>query len=116
MPSPITTHVLDTSKGRPAAGLRVRIELQEPSSSSHNHLLWKLIGDGITDSDGRISTLLPSDFKLVPGIYRITFETGAYQKGFYPSVSINFEVIDAQEHYHVPLLLNPYGYSTYRGS
>ena len=116
MPSPITTHVLDTSKGRPAAGIQVTLEVREASSSSHNHILWKLIGEGTTDSDGRISTLLPSEYKLAPNIYRITFETGTYQKGFYPSVSISFEVIDAQEHYHVPLLLNPYGYSTYRGS
>jgi len=110
--SPITTHVLDTALGRPAAG--VTVLLAKPSGGG-----WLTIGRGATDADGRCRTLL-KEGALKKGTYRLTFGTAAYfkktgQTGFYPSVSILFAVRDAR-HHHVPLLLSPWGYSTYRGS
>ena len=81
----------------------------------------KELGRGTTDPNGRLFGLLPGGAELVPGIYRLTFHTGAYFEkhgtvGFYPEVTVAFEVREGAQHYHVPLLLNPYGYSTYRGS
>lgn len=113
--SAITTHILDTSRGRPAGGVVVVLEAH---SAEHN---WKALGRGVTDQDGRLTDLLPRDFRLAEGTYRLTFETGAYfsaqnVEGFYPRVTVIFTVQDAAQHYHVPLLLSPYGYSTYRGS
>jgi len=111
--SQITTHILDTSLGKPAEG--VQISLQEKEGDN-----WKTIASGITNSDGRVANLLESGKVLVPGIYRMFFETGSYYKKmntktFYPEVGIVFETFD-EMHYHVPLLLNPFGFSTYRGS
>ncbi len=113
--SAITTHVLDTSRGRPAAGVRVRLERRARGDE------WELLGAGETDADGRLRTLMTKDTLPEPGVYRITFETGAYfsargVEGFYPEASIVFDVRDEGEHYHVPLLVSPFGYSTYRGS
>ena len=113
--SAITTHVLDTSRGRPASGVAVKLELESAARS------WKQIARGATDADGRASNLLPDSFALQAGVYRLTFETGAYFSGqetetFYREVVIVFTVSDPAQHYHVPLLLNPFGYSTYRGS
>jgi 5-hydroxyisourate hydrolase len=112
--SPITTHVLDTARGCPAAGVPIRLERQE-----RDQLLT--LGQGATDGDGRLRTLLPDGKALEPGRYRITFDTASYFRscgvvGFYPSVSVDFEVRDSAQHYHVPLLISPFGYSTYRGS
>lgn len=112
--SKITTHVLDTSRGRPAAQVPVFLEISVGDNQ------WKEIGLSSTDNDGRARDLLPEGDVLEKGIYRISFDTATYFKlqdieGFYPSVSIVFKVAN-DEHYHVPLLLNPYGYSTYRGS
>lgn len=112
--SGITTHVLDTSLGRPAPGVAIRLELKEDSSR------WSLVGEGKTDADGRQGTLM-ADRVLKPGSYRLTFDVGDYfrahdRASFFPHVSIEFEITDASQHYHVPLLLSPYGYSTYRGS
>jgi 5-hydroxyisourate hydrolase len=112
--STITTHVLDTAHGRPAAGVTVRLELQTAQG-------WQLLGQGMTDADGRLRDLLPAGFALVAGVYRLTFDTAAYfaasqGESFYPQVAISFTVRDAAQHYHVPLLLSPFGYSTYRGS
>jgi 5-hydroxyisourate hydrolase len=112
--SQITTHILDTSKGKPAQG--VSISLKQPKADGS----WTEIGKGETNADGRLPGLLADDKKLAPGIYRLDFDTASYfkaqgVKGFYPEVSITFETTD-QSHYHVPLLLNPFGYSTYRGS
>ena len=111
--SQITTHVLDTSEGKPAEG--IKIELQKRSGIN-----WEILGEGITNSDGRIADLLEQGEALGRGVYRMHFHTSAYFQGlgiksFYPEVSIVFETFD-QGHYHVPLLLNPFGYSTYRGS
>ena len=109
----ISTHILDTTRGRPASGVSVSIELEQSDGT------WRRVGDGVTNDDGRIKPLL--DPIPQAGTYRIRFETQAYfaaQKvdAFYPRVSIDFAVKAAGEHYHVPLLLNPFGFSTYRGS
>lgn len=111
--SQITTHILDTTKGRPAAG--VRISLYKGENDEWTELVW-----GITDSDGRIKDLLKNDEPLQRGIYKLRFETKDYfdkdqVATFYPYVEIIVD-ITTQQHYHVPLLLNPFGYSTYRGS
>jgi 5-hydroxyisourate hydrolase / 2-oxo-4-hydroxy-4-carboxy-5-ureidoimidazoline decarboxylase len=111
--SQITTHVLDTSIGSPGKGILVRLQ-------SFKDEKWQNIAIGLTDKDGRVGDLLPAWKILPPANYQIVFETGGYFKksnteGFYPEVSICFTVFD-ESHYHVPLLLNPYGYSTYRGS
>jgi 5-hydroxyisourate hydrolase len=113
--SAITTHILDTSKGRPASGVPVTLEIQAAEQS------WELIGKGRTDADGRLKELLPEKHLLAGGIYRLTFNTSLYfasenVESFYPEVVVIFHVRDEAQHYHVPLLLNPYGYSTYRGS
>ena len=110
--SGITTHVLDTSRGCPAAGVSVVLERAVDSD-------WLPIGRGTTDADGRANDLLSSAPQ--DGRYRLTFDTGAYfgavgEAGFYPEVSVTFVVEHAEEHYHVPLLLSRFGYSTYRGS
>jgi 5-hydroxyisourate hydrolase len=109
----ITTHVLDTAAGRP--GKAIAIELEHDDAGT-----WHRVGTGITDDDGRLRTLTPAG-PVAPGTYRIRFHTGAYfaaqqQTGFFPVVEIQFTVADGAQHYHVPLLLSPYGYSTYRGS
>jgi 5-hydroxyisourate hydrolase len=108
----ITTHVLDTSAGRPGKGLAIELERQDGD--------WQRVGAGTTDDDGRLRTLTPAG-PVAPGVYRIRFHTGAYfaaqgGTGFFPVVEIQFNVADGAQHYHVPLLLSPYGYSTYRGS
>ena len=112
--SPITTHVLDTSSGTPAGGLAVGLSFREKDG-------WHELGRGRTNKDGRVADLLADGTALRVGTYRLRFETGAYFRGrskpcFYPEVSIIFEIQAANEHYHVPLLLSPFGYSTYRGS
>jgi len=107
--SPITTHVLDTARGRPAAGLGVTLGRWSGET-------WTPLGDGRTDADGRALTLLAPGAVLEPGTYRLTFAVGAWQDGFFPEVAISFRVVDPAQHYHVPLLLSPFGYSTYRGS
>lgn len=107
-PSPITTHVLDTAKGKPASGLAVTLEFRDSGG-------WTVLGRGTTDRDGRLATLLEPHYQLLSGTYRLTFATGEWQKGFYPEVCVTFSAAPG-EHYHVPLLLSPFGYSTYRGS
>ena len=108
--SAITTHVLDTAQGRPAGGVPVVLEFQEAKG------VWKILGQGRTDADGRLKDLLPPGAPLEAGTYRLTFDTSAYMQGFYPQVAVTFTVRDPSQHYHVPLLLSPYGYTTYRGS
>ena len=112
--SQITTHVLDTSTGRPAAGVPVILEMEKAGGG------WKELGHGVTDADGRFGALLAPG-SLKEGTYRLTFDTRAYfgarkVDGLYPQVSVVFSVLRPSEHYHIPLLLSPYGYSTYRGS
>lgn len=113
--SPITTHVLDTARGRPAEGMGVVLEYQNPDSS------WTELARGQTNADGRLTTLLPAGVSVSTGIYRLRFATGSYHaalgvRGFYPEVQILFQIDEPGAHYHVPLLLSPFGYSTYRGS
>jgi len=108
--SQITTHILDTALGKPAEGVYFLLQ------NEHG----KILGEGITDSDGRVVDLLPKEQLLESGNYAMVFETKAYfdslgLKAFYPEVKIQFQTFD-QTHYHIPLLLNPFGYSTYRGS
>ncbi|MEM8865896.1 MAG: hydroxyisourate hydrolase [Planctomycetota bacterium] len=114
--SPITTHILDTAAGRPAAG--VQVTLYRASATDDN--AWDELATGRTDADGRVTDLVAPG-TLDTGDYRLSFNVAAYfsansRPSFYPSVTIDFTVAAADEHYHVPLLLSPYGYSTYRGS
>lgn len=112
--SQITTHILDTTLGKPAAGVPVRLE--KPVSGYQ----WDIIASGITDHDGRLLDLLPNAHPLEIGTYRLVFEIEDYfvdsgRRCFYPFIPIVFDVDDAG-HHHIPLLLNPYGYATYRSS
>ena len=111
--SPITTHVLDLARGRPAAGVAVTLERAGADGA------WTARGAGATDANGRISDLAGAPAEA--GIHRLTFETGAYfaaqrVPAFHPRVVVTFDVKDPGEHHHVPLLIAPFGYSTYRGS
>jgi 5-hydroxyisourate hydrolase len=110
----ISTHILDTARGRPAAG--VPITLARLTGNT-----WSLINDAHTDADGRCKDLLPPTQPLQPGAYRIHFATAIYYEqqqlhGLYPYVEIVFTVQSAEQHYHIPLLLTANGYTTYRGS
>ena len=112
--SQITTHVLDTTAGKPAAGITIVLFQQ------HNGDEWKELATGITNGDGRIPDLLANDLVLPFGIYKLKFEIKEYfdqqmTAAFYPYIEVVFE-IKTLKHYHVPLLLSPFGYSTYRGS
>ena len=112
MTSRVTTHVLDTVAGRPATGVGVVLEVAAGTG-------WHPVAEGWTDVDGRVGDLGPADLR--PGTYRVRFATGAWfaaagVEAFYPEVVIPFTLADAAAHYHVPLLLSPFAYSTYRGS
>ena len=102
--STLSTHVLDTAAGRPAQGIHVRLETREGEP----------LGEGVTDADGRIGSIGPE--RLEAGDYVLRFDTAAYAPGFFPEVVVVFTVEGLHQNYHVPLLLSPYGYSTYRGS
>jgi 5-hydroxyisourate hydrolase len=113
--SGITTHVLDIAHGQPARNVAVRLE--------HHSLErgWLVVTERRTDVDGRVKGLIADDTPVTIGRYRLTFSTGEYFGNlgvacFHPEVQVTFEVLDAAQHYHVPLLVSPYGYSTYRGS
>ncbi len=113
--SRITTHVLDTSRGRPAAAVAVTLEVQTEAGD------WRAVGRGETDADGRLKSLTGEGGVFGEGVYRLTFGTESYFAAqgvgtFYPLAVVVFRVRDAAEHYHVPLLVSPFGYSTYRGS
>jgi 5-hydroxyisourate hydrolase len=110
----ISTHVLDTSLGRPAASVTVRLQRQEGDA-------WIDVSRDATNADGRIAALIPADAAAPPGTYRLMFDAGVYfarrgSQSFYSTVTIEFVTRDPAAHYHVPLLLSPFGYSTYRGS
>jgi 5-hydroxyisourate hydrolase len=110
----ISTHVLDLACGKPARDVAVRLEKQEASS-------WRLMASGRTDQDGRCDQLLLEEDNLVPGSYRLTFDTANYFAGhmvdaLYPVIEITFRVKDGENRFHIPLLLSPNGYTTYRGS
>lgn len=112
--SGLSTHVLDLARGKPAAGVRVRLErlgTGEPEGLARAE----------TDADGRVGSLLPQGRDLEEGVYRLVFDSGAYfseldVETFYPEIAVTFRVSRPREHHHVPLLLSPWGYSTYRGS
>lgn len=113
MPSPLTTHILDTATGRPARGVPVRLSALRDGA-------WTDVAHGRTDDDGRLPGLLPEG-GLTAGVWRMHFDTDAYFgaqgiAGFYPYAEVVFRVVDTASHHHVPLLLSPFGYSTYRGS
>ena len=113
--SGITTHILDQTIGKPAPGVAVVLERKTHTAG------WQPLGESLTDIDGRVNGLLPAGEVFLPGHYRIIFETGPYflmrqLESFYPQITIAFTVKDPAQHYHVPLLLSPFGYSTYRGS
>jgi len=110
----LSTHVLDAVSGGPAVGIVVRLERRLDDAKGE----WVELGTGTTDADGRIRDLAPEG--VSPGVHRLIFDTAAYftaagLPGFYPEVTVAFSVTD-ERHYHVPLLLSPYAFSTYRGS
>jgi 5-hydroxyisourate hydrolase len=111
----ISTHVLDTARGLPASGVPVMLELRHESG-------WAPVARGSTDHNGRLMNLTEENRPLQPGTYRLTFDTASYQRAhgigrpFFPEVEVVFNVESADEHFHLPLLVSPYGYSTYRGS
>ena len=110
----ISTHVLDTSRGKPASDVLVRLEKQDSPGS------WRLLQSARTDQDGRSAQLLPSG-ELPPGLYRLVFDTASYFDslkiiGLYPVVEVTFHVREGESQFHIPLLLSANGYTTYRGS
>lgn len=112
--NPLSVHVLDQSHGQPAPGITVTLEVKENNT-------WRMLSKGITDEKGRIPGLFPEKQTFKAGIYRVNFETGAFFKQqkvqtFFPEIPVIFEVKATQTHYHIPLLLSPFGYSTYRGN
>jgi 5-hydroxyisourate hydrolase len=102
----LSTHVLDTASGRPATGVKVTLERSSDGG-------WQHVGDGVTDDDGRVPAL---GVALGSGIYRLVFATGDAGNPFFPEVHLIVDLDESQDHYHVPLLLSTYGYTTYRGS
>lgn len=109
----ISTHVLDLMRGRPANGVPVRLEHKKSGS-------WHVLASAHTDPDGRCGQLLPRD-ELSPGMYRLCFDTASYFRSqkilsLYPTVEVVFEVREGESQFHIPLLLNANGYTTYRGS
>jgi 5-hydroxyisourate hydrolase len=121
--SPVTTHVLDLGTGRPGKGIRVLLKVKEKEKG------WRELGRGVTDADGRVENLLPAAVRIEPGTYSLTFDLAERSSRspsspsrkfssspFFPEITITFVVTDPAAHYHVPLLLSPYGYSTYRGT
>lgn len=111
----ISTHVLDIARGKPAAGIPVQLERSDAPEQ------WHKVSSGRTDQDGRCEHLLPAGVDLAPGTYRLSFHTATYHSqlgvgALHPVVQITFLVRDGEKHFHLPLLLSPYGYTTYRGS
>jgi 5-hydroxyisourate hydrolase len=113
--SRISTHVLDTAQGKPAKDVPVRLERREAAGE------WRVLASSQTDKDGRCLQLLPESEALRAGTYRLAFDTSSYHlarktEGLYPVVEITFQVREGESHFHIPLLLSPHGYTTYRGS
>ncbi|MCZ4058338.1 hydroxyisourate hydrolase [Pantoea sp. LMR881] len=114
MKNPLSVHVLNLQTGIPTAGVEVELDQQINAS-------WVKLATGVTDKNGRITALYPADKKLTSGNYRVVFKTGDYyektkQETFFPEIPVEFKLENNGEHYHIPLLLSPYGYSTYRGN
>ena len=113
--STISTHILDISRGAPASGVAVALETQNPDET------WTELSHAWTDDDGRVKPFFLVEEPLSRGVYRLVFDTDTYYAtlkiaAFYPQVSVVFKIDDEFQHYHVPLLISPFGYSTYRGS
>jgi 5-hydroxyisourate hydrolase len=113
--STVSTHILDTSRGAPGNGVAISLEVQNSDES------WTEVSHAWTDEDGRVKPFFLVQQPLQRGIYRLVFDTESYFSSlsidcFYPQVAVAFKIDDALQHYHVPLLISPYGYSTYRGS
>ncbi|MCW5797158.1 MAG: hydroxyisourate hydrolase [Nitrospira sp.] len=111
----ISIHVLDQSQGRPAEGIPVTLEIRGVTG------LWKQLGHGRTDADGRSADLYPAGLRMQTGTYRLTFDVTGYFRvrnvaSFFPEVLVVFTVQDVTQNYHIPLLLSPFGYSVYRGN
>jgi 5-hydroxyisourate hydrolase len=111
----VSTHVLDTAQGKPVPNMPVRLERREFAGE------WELLGSSLTDGDGRCGQLLPEDEILRAGLYRLAFDTASYHhaqsvEALYPVVEITFQVKEGESYFHIPLLLSPNGYTTYRGS
>lgn len=114
MKNPISVHVLNLQTGVPTAGVAVELDQNRDGS-------WVKLATGVTDANGRISALYPAGKQAEPGTYKVTFKTGDYyasakQKTFFPEIPVIFTIDSRDQHYHIPLLLSPYGYSTYRGN
>lgn len=112
--NPLSVHVLNIQSGQPSPGVEVHLE-------QHTDTGWTTLSTATTDASGRVSALYPEDERFTSGRYRVTFETGDWfaerdTATFFPEIPVPFEVADTDQHYHVPLLLSPYGYSTYRGN
>ncbi len=113
--NPLSVHVLDLQSGQPSPGVTVDLERQNGQGS------WAKLGSAVTDAQGRIRDFFPSQAQWSAGQYRVVFRTGEFyaerkQATFFPEVPVVFKVDDASQHYHIPLLLSPYGFSTYRGN
>jgi 5-hydroxyisourate hydrolase len=112
--NPLSVHILDLQSGQPTAGVAVTLEQRDGPA-------WRALGSAVTDAQGRVRALYPADKPFTAGAYRIVFKTGEHyarlrQPTFFEQVPIEFKVMDTAQHYHIPLLLSPYGYSTYRGN
>ncbi|WP_047283419.1 hydroxyisourate hydrolase [Pseudomonas protegens] len=112
--NPLSVHVLNLENGLPSPGVKVTLEQQVGQD-------WKPLSEGVTNEQGRIAELFPANRALTAGEYRVVFKTGEYfrqakRETFFPEIPVIFEVKQTEQHYHIPLLLSPYGFSTYRGS
>lgn len=112
--NPLSVHVLNIQSGLPSSGVEVELERRTDAG-------WESLSTATTDEVGRVPSLYPDSEAFLPGVYRVTFETGAWFEErdiatFFPDIPVPFEVKDTEQHYHIPLLLSPYGYSTYRGN
>ena len=112
--NPLSVHILDLQSGQPTAGVAVTLEQRDGPA-------WRTLGSAVTDAQGRVRALYPADKTFTAGAYRIVFKTGEHyarlrQPTFFEQIPIEFKVGDTAQHYHIPLLLSPYGYSTYRGN
>ncbi|KAH8835501.1 hypothetical protein DL96DRAFT_1702479 [Flagelloscypha sp. PMI_526] len=128
--SPITCHILDSSLGRPAEGVQIRLQSFYPASEPNGAEMFLPLAEGVTNADGRCLDLLPprgseeakvEDAELKPGTYKIVFKTKPYfeatgRESFYPWVEVSFTITNPAEHYHIPLLISPFAFTTYRGS
>lgn len=112
--NPLSVHVLDLQSGQPTPGIRVTLEQRSGEQ-------WRELAAGVTNAQGRIAALYPEDKPIAAGDYRIVFQTGEHyarlkQDTFFPRIPVEFRVAVPAQHYHIPLLLSPFGYSTYRGN